>query len=93
MSITYTSIPWPKNWLYFWVDGVSYRDMALSPSGLWGKTPKNLPEKFIHDYNGNTYTSSFDYSLENGQITQFVMTDKSTSSDRVSSDIYNLEWK
>lgn len=78
---TYSSIPWPKNYFFFW-DGTGM-DQLLEPAGFYGNMPKNLPATV-----DNTY--SLNYTIENGCITKVVW--KNINNDK-EDYVYTLVWK
>ena len=86
-TISYSTIPWPRNWFQYW--NGSNMDEELDPLGAWGKMPNYLPTKFTTTKsNGNNEEWTIDYTLENGDITKMVYKD-SNGSDI---EVYTLVW-
>ena len=82
-NISYSNIPWPQNWMQYWTE--TLMDEALEPLGVWGKMPKNLPNKFI-DIDS---TEDNDYTIEDGLIIKVI----SKISNHDGESIYTFEWK
>lgn len=88
ITISYSNIPWPKNWIHY-LKGTNM-DEVLEPLGVWGKMPKNLPAKVIWSEDGNSGGWTIDYTVENGEITKEVFQDINDSDD---TEIYTIEWE
>lgn len=82
----YTNLPWPRNW-FMDIDGLSV-DEYLTPLGVWGKTPKNLPSKVVYNY----YIDIYDYTIENGMITKMIHTWQSPY-EFSTNTFYPIEWE
>ena len=88
MTISYSSIPWPKNWMHYWKG--TNMDKILEPLGAWGKMPKNLPLKYVQvDDDGNTEELTIDYTIENGEITKIIFQGNMYDN----TEIYTIEWR
>ena len=90
-TITYSNLEWPKGWMHYWkwTDMDSY----LEPSGAWGKMPNNLPAVITqYDSDGLYRTISYEYSVENGRITQLIETVKYHSSIVTESYVYRYAY-
>ena len=89
VTISYSDILWPQNFMMT-MDGTGLEmDEALEPLGVWGKMPKNLPNKTVSIYDGGeTFEKPIDYTVENGEVTNiiFYRSDGNT-------EIITYEWK
>ncbi|GEM_PF-3914907 len=85
----YTNIPWPKNWIHYNHTEATNIDDVLLYSGLFGKTPKNLPSKLKKD--NETYT--FDYVVENGVVTKILEDYHDSNYTEISNRVYNVYWE
>lgn len=90
VTISYSDIAWPQNWMQdFEWDGC---DVALEPSGVFGKMPKNLPKRIVL-YDGyyvydKGYAYTIDYTIENGEITKIIY-----QYDDGDMAVCTIEWK
>ena len=87
LTIDYSSIPWPKNWMLYWKG--TNMDEVFELIGAWGKMPKFLPNKFTYDY-GDGWT--IDYVIEKGEIVKVVFRDLEDT-DKSASEVYTVEWE
>ena len=85
----YTNIPWPKNWIHDNHTEATNIDDVLLYSGLFGKTPKNLPSKLKKD--NETFT--FDYVVENGVVTKFLEDYHTSDYTEIGNLVYNIYWE
>lgn len=90
VTISYSDILWPQNFVMFWDKTGLEIDAALEPLGVWGKMPKNLLNKIVsvYDYYGDTFERTIDYTVENGEITKII--EQRSDGD---TEILTLEWK
>lgn len=90
ITIVYSDIPWPKNWIQDWPFGVveeSSLNGDFMPLGAWGKMPKYLPSKYYVGPGRRVYT--MDYVVENGEITHVIKFEESD----YDVEILSIEWE
>ena len=87
ISFEYTNLTYPQNFPYS-PENIEFKAF---PSLLkyWGKTPKNLPQKYVVKQEGNIEgTVSYDYTMQDG----YPSIIKGTNT-RGHVSINTLEWK
>ena len=71
VSYDYTNLSFPQNYPYSpeVIDASADEILVFPPllGGYWGKTPKNLPKKYVRKYHGNVdETEDYDYTMQDG---------------------------
>lgn len=87
ISFEYTNLTYPQNFPYS-PENIEFKEF---PSLLkyWGKTPKNLPKKYVYKYKGEVdETDDYEFTMQDG----YPSIIKSTN-ERGHVSINTLEWK
>jgi hypothetical protein len=94
VSYEYTNLSYPQNFPYSpettdrsHADG--FKGLTSLIGGYWGKTPKNLPKKYVYKYKGEVdETDDYEFTMQDGYPSIIKSTD-----ERGHVSINTLEWK
>lgn len=95
--ISYSKIPWPKNWSHYpliYADSY-FEELFPHPFGIWGKTPKNLPSRNeMYDDGGrlDSYSCTIDYTIKDDLITRMAISNIPPS-DYLFTRNCDIEWE
>ena len=91
ISISYSNIPWPKNWQQYW-EGTNL-EVVFEPLGSWGKMPKYLPTSFSKVESDERFSRSggwsIDYTVKDGNVIKVTIQDVNGSTP----EVYTIEWE